>query len=62
MNYFLDWASFFADRFQVGYRMMHDQYWYVFSSIWKYHSVKRIDKYEGTKNRIKIFLMNQQLL
>lgn len=55
MNYILDWASFFADRFQVGYRMMHDQYWYVISRIWKYQSVKRIDKYEGTKNRIKNF-------
>ena len=55
MNYLLNWASFFLGRFQVGYRMMHDQYWYVISRIWRYQNVKRIDKYEGTKNRIRNF-------
>ena len=55
MNYILNWSSFFADRVQIGYRMIHDQYWYVISRIWKYQSVKRIDQYEGTTKRIKNF-------
>ena len=55
MSFLLNWANFFADKFQIGYRMVHDQYWYAISRIWKYQNVKRIDQYEGTTNRIKNF-------
>ena len=55
MNFILNWTSFISDRFQIGCRMVHDQYWYVISRIWRYQSVKRMDQYEGTTTRIKNF-------
>ena len=55
MDYIFNWSSFLADRLEIGCRMVHDQYWYVISRIWKYQSVKRIDHYEGTTKRIKNF-------